>query len=113
MNDLELIEDFDHWWEIKGFAIDPDTEEVSWFDKRFDTARIAFIAGYDKALERMNKVFWHHVSEKPASRGCYLCRMKEDEGIVYKDLKYDDGWYGQGYRSITHWAEIPMLLWKE
>lgn len=59
----------------------------------------------------LSKQFWHHVSEKPASRGCYLCRMKEDESIVYQDLKYDDGWYGQGYRSITHWAEIPMLLW--
>ncbi len=63
--------------------------------------------------EKLQKQFWHPVEQKPAERGCYLCRMKEDENIVYQDLKYDDGWYGQGYRSITHWAEIPMLLWRK
>lgn len=70
---------------------------------------------HNQPVERMAaiKQFWHPVSEKPASRGCYLCRMKEDESIVYQDLKYDDGWYGQGYRTITHWAQIPMILRKE
>ena len=80
-------------------------DEIDRMQLEIDTLKI------DK--EKLQKQFWHHVSEKPASRGCYLCRMKEDESIVYQDLKYDDGWYGQGYRSITHWAEIPMLLWKE
>ena len=60
---------------------------------------------------KLSKQFWHPFSEQPPERGCYICRMKDGDSISYADLKFDDGWYGQGYRTITHWAEIPMLLW--
>ena len=64
-------------------------------------------------LGKLSKQFWHPFSEKPPERGCYICRMNDGDSIAYADLKFDDGWYGQGYRTITHWAQIPMILWKE
>jgi 8-oxo-dGTP diphosphatase len=39
------------WWRADGLYIDPDTEEVDWYDKRRELAEMAFIAGYKKALE--------------------------------------------------------------
>lgn len=33
---------FDEWWENEGKSLDPDTEEVSWYDKRKELARMAF-----------------------------------------------------------------------
>ena len=37
------------WWKSDGVYIDPDTEDVDWFDKRRELAQIAFIAGYKNA----------------------------------------------------------------
>ncbi len=39
------------WWRSDGLYIDPDTEEVDWYDKRRELAEIAYVAGYKKALE--------------------------------------------------------------
>lgn len=36
---------FDEWWENEGKYLDPDTEDVSWFDKRKELAQMAFGAG--------------------------------------------------------------------
>lgn len=36
---------FDEWWNQEGKYIDPDTEDVSWYDKRKELAEIAFNAG--------------------------------------------------------------------
>jgi len=33
------------WWRTDGVYIDPDTEDVDWFDKRAELAQIAFAAG--------------------------------------------------------------------
>lgn len=33
------------WWLKDGVYIDPDTEDVDWFDKRAELSQIAFIAG--------------------------------------------------------------------
>ncbi len=37
------------WWKADGVYIDPDTEDVDWFDKRRELAQFAFIAGYKNA----------------------------------------------------------------
>ena len=37
------------WWSGEGRYIDPDTDEVDWFDKRCELAQIAYIAGYKAA----------------------------------------------------------------
>lgn len=39
------------WWKSDGLYIDPDTEEVDWYDKRRELAQLAFVAGYKKAME--------------------------------------------------------------
>lgn len=39
------------WWKSDGLYIDPDTEEVDWYDKRKELAQLAFVAGYNKAME--------------------------------------------------------------
>ena len=39
------------WWRSDGLYIDPDTEEVDWYDKRKELAEIAYVAGYRKAME--------------------------------------------------------------
>ena len=36
---------FEDWWSTDGRYIDPDTEDVPWFDKRKELAALAFIAG--------------------------------------------------------------------
>lgn len=36
---------FDAWWICEGRYIDPDTADVSWFDKRKALAEAAFDAG--------------------------------------------------------------------
>lgn len=38
------METFDEWWSRAGKLIDPDTEDVSWYDKRKGLAQSAFIA---------------------------------------------------------------------
>ena len=38
------METFDEWWARKGRFIDPDTEDVPWFDKRKALAEEAFRA---------------------------------------------------------------------
>lgn len=34
------------WWRGDGQYIDPDTENVDWFDKRRELAELAYIAGF-------------------------------------------------------------------
>ena len=41
----------DWWWGAEGRYLDPDTEDVDWFDKRDGLAKMAYIAGYKKAAE--------------------------------------------------------------
>ena len=36
------MEEFEEWWARTGRTIDPDTEEVSWYDKRKSLAEAAF-----------------------------------------------------------------------
>ncbi len=47
---IELNADrFAHeWWRCDGAYIDPDTDEVDWYEKRVELAKLAFIAGYRK-----------------------------------------------------------------
>lgn len=35
---------FDEWWNRVGYSLDPDTEDVSWADKRKGLAQLAFEA---------------------------------------------------------------------
>lgn len=39
------LTNFDEWWEKTGKSIDPDTEDVPWYDKRKELARMAYEAG--------------------------------------------------------------------
>lgn len=43
---------FDKWWEEDGKFLDPDTSDVSWFDKRKALAQLAFEAGIDCGMAR-------------------------------------------------------------
>lgn len=38
-------EEFENWWRDDGRFIDPDTDDVPWFDKRKGLAESAFNAG--------------------------------------------------------------------
>jgi len=46
---------FEDWWNETGRYLDPDTDDVPWFDKRKELAGIAYMAGYEKNKE-INKV---------------------------------------------------------
>ncbi len=37
---------FENWWHETGRYLDPDTEDVSWFDKRKELSGLAFVAAY-------------------------------------------------------------------
>lgn len=39
------------WWLKDGVYIDPDTEDVDWYDKRAELAQMAYIAGYKRGTE--------------------------------------------------------------
>ncbi len=41
---MKINEDFESWWERVGRTIDPDTDDVPWFDKRKELCAIAFAA---------------------------------------------------------------------
>ncbi len=48
---VDIIErQFQEWWSEDGRYIDPDTDDVPWFDKRGGLAQFAFIAGFNAAL---------------------------------------------------------------
>lgn len=36
--------EFENWWDREGKYLDPDTDDVSWFDKRKGLAALAFNA---------------------------------------------------------------------
>jgi hypothetical protein len=40
---------FEQWWDEDGRYLDPDTADVSWFDKRKELAGLAFVAGMKRA----------------------------------------------------------------
>ena len=54
---------------------------------------------------------WCFPDENPATRGTYLCRLAAyaPSDVQYVGLLWDEGWYGQGCRSITHWMALPEL----
>jgi hypothetical protein len=43
---MMMPRNFDEWWRDEGRWIDPDTEDVPWFDKREALARLAYEAGH-------------------------------------------------------------------
>ena len=47
-----MLVGFDKWWQEEGKMIDPDTEDVPWFDKRQALAELAFKAGIKCGMER-------------------------------------------------------------
>lgn len=40
------------WWRTEGTYIDPDTEDVDWYDKRSELAQMAYIAGFKQGAGR-------------------------------------------------------------
>ena len=47
-----MLVGFDKWWQEEGKMIDPDTEDVPWFDKRQVLADLAFEAGIKCGMAR-------------------------------------------------------------
>jgi hypothetical protein len=47
-----MLVGFDKWWQEDGRMIDPDTEDVPWFDKRKGLAEMAFEAGIKCGMAR-------------------------------------------------------------
>ncbi len=47
-----MLVGFDKWWQEEGKMIDPDTEDVPWFDKRQALADLAFEAGIKCGMAR-------------------------------------------------------------
>jgi hypothetical protein len=47
-----MLVGFDKWWQEDGKMIDPDTEDVPWFDKRKALAELAFEAGIKCGMAR-------------------------------------------------------------
>lgn len=41
---------FENWWRDEGRMIDPDTDDVPWFDKREALANIAYEAGWKAGM---------------------------------------------------------------
>lgn len=46
---------FARWWDATGKYLDPDTSDVSWFDKRKELASQAFMAGAIDAIRANNQ----------------------------------------------------------
>ena len=47
-----MLSGFDKWWQEDGRMLDPDTEDVPWFDKRQALAELAFEAGIKCGMAR-------------------------------------------------------------
>ncbi len=47
-----MLVGFDKWWQEDGRMLDPDTEDVPWFDKRQALADLAFEAGIQCGMAR-------------------------------------------------------------
>ncbi len=47
-----MLVGFDKWWQEDGKMIEPDTEDVPWFDKRKALAELAFEAGIKCGMAR-------------------------------------------------------------
>jgi len=43
---------FEFWWEDTGKYLDPDIDDVPWFDKRKELAGLAYVAGRKSAKEQ-------------------------------------------------------------
>lgn len=52
MADNETDNTFGKWWAEDGRFYDPDTEDVSWFDKRKDLAELAYAKGVEIGMAR-------------------------------------------------------------
>lgn len=60
--------DFESWWSDHGRFIDPDTEDVDWFDKRKELAGYAFLAARRPATSLMLGAAIHHAKERQRQR---------------------------------------------
>jgi hypothetical protein len=47
-----MLVGFEKWWAEEGKSLDPDTEDVPWFDKRKGLAALAFEAGIKCGMAR-------------------------------------------------------------
>lgn len=47
-----MLVGFEKWWQEQGRMLDPDTEDVPWFDKRESLAHLAFDEGVKIGMAR-------------------------------------------------------------
>ena len=52
------FKDFDDWWSKEGHYLDPDTTDVSWYDKRSELARMAWEASAKARLTTRAQENW-------------------------------------------------------
>lgn len=56
---------FEIWWDSTGKYIDPDTDDVSWFDKRKELAGHAYQAGRKEVAVGHDTTLWQGNDDKP------------------------------------------------
>lgn len=76
---------FDEWWSREGQFLDPDTDDVPWFDKREGLARLAFEAA---TAQSRNYVANDEIypSEVTFSNGRRVFVNKADGGGVFLEI---------------------------
>lgn len=99
----ELRELFDEWWDKKGRFIDPDTEDVPWFDKRKELSEYAFDAGFTTRPSG-----WIPVSERlPEEAGEYITTS-----LRWSDSQDYSVEWSYFNSKLQEW-ELPTIAWME
>lgn len=80
---------FDEWWSREGQFLDPDTDDVPWFDKREGLARLAFEAATAQSRNYVaNKDTFP--SEVTFSNGRIVRMRAQGDGRVCLEIKKQD-----------------------
>lgn len=79
---------FESWWASDGRFIDPDIDDVPWFDKRKELCAIAWLAAQKAALSALSVKFGHteilcpphgktaaRLADFPNTYGCPQCAV--------------------------------------
>lgn len=70
---------FEQWWIETGRFYDPDTTDVSWYDKRESLAKLAYEAAIDEATKELQ---------------AEVDKLRLDRDACIKFIKYEMTWCG-------------------
>lgn len=82
-----LDERFRKWWNEDGVYYDPDTEDVSWYDKRQGLAAYAYVAGEAEStrlrerVKAMEAALRESICLMETARALYNGNAKLDEAV--------------------------------